>query len=89
MKAPNYFNEIEKRIWKEVLRNSPCKLLPSDSPALEVLVSLVAKQRQRIELTSNERTSLLKLFDDFRMTSKAKEKTKQLPVEPNNAFDEI
>jgi len=40
-------------------------MIPADIPTLELLVDLIRKVRDRIELNSNERTCMIKLLDSF------------------------
>jgi hypothetical protein len=75
IQPPRHYSLPERRIWQELATQLRGKLQPIDSPAFEMLVELTLRQRNRGEFTASERAAMLKLFDQFHMTPKARQRS--------------
>jgi hypothetical protein len=56
-RPPAYFDKIEKKLWKELVRDAPVRWGAADKWLLEVTVHLLVKLRSRT-LDGQERTQL-------------------------------
>jgi hypothetical protein len=67
-KAPAHLSPIERRIWAEVIRSCPPRLLTkSDGTSLEVLCKLTARMRTS-DLKTSELNALMAILGKFGMT---------------------
>lgn len=56
-RPPAYFNKDEKKLWRELVRDSPAKLGSADKYLIEMTVDLLQKLRARTIVTQ-ERSQL-------------------------------
>lgn len=67
---PDYFNEAESEIWREIEASAPEGVLArSDRIAVEMLVSLLVKFRARESLKAAERAHMLNLLSRLGLTA--------------------
>jgi hypothetical protein len=85
VQPPKHYTDPLRKLWLELSQGIAFK--EQDSPAFEMLVELVYRQRLFTTLTPGERAAMLKLFDAFKMTPKSRDKLDPAPGDKNE-FDE-